>query len=206
MKNRSIPEFFIYLVCKCVLDMIQKYKATIPLSKKFFRNYELKGNMSLYAVHEFLCSEFLFSPDQMVLFQGINAAGKVVHEYGLFDMGDGSMDNVTLRDTITREEVTVRYIYNLAKNLYMDLTWEGEEEDARHAQYPRTAGGKGDNPLQFSSAYKDAPEEIIPAPHPDIPDDDEDFDDEDDDDEDDDETDDEGFDEDELPEGEETVK
>jgi len=182
--------------------MIFKYKVTIPASRTFFRDVEINEGSSLYRVMEFLQSQMNFVPDMMILFQGIDEKGKVLHEYGLFDMGDGSIDNVTLRDAAERGEVVLRFIYNLSKNLYLDLTFAGECEADARAEYPRVTGEKGHAPQQFSAVYVEDDYENRPhgIPHPvadDVPDDDDDDDDADD--EKDDEE--EGYDEDELPEG-----
>ena len=80
--------------------MVYKYKASIPGSKVFMREYEIKGETSLYRLHDFLVNDLDFSPDQMVAFRGLDANGKTASEYGLFDMGDGSMDMVTVGQTI----------------------------------------------------------------------------------------------------------
>jgi len=179
--------------------MILQYKATIPNSKSFFRDFEFKGTSSLYKVMEFVQHQMAFVPDMMILFQGIDEAGKVVREYGLFDMGDGSIDNVTVADTAARGDVILRFVYNLSKNLYIDLSLVGETETDPRAEYPRTTAEKGHAPLQFSGTYVEDDFENRPhgIPHP--VEGDEDIDDGDDDDEKEDEE--EVFDEEELPEG-----
>ena len=135
--------------------MIYKYAATIPNSKIFLREYEIPSDMKLFKLHEFLQNDLGFSPDQMVLFQSINDNGKISKEYGLFDMGDGSMDTVSLEKTIKLGEMTLRYLYNLDKNLYITLTFIEEQEPKPREFYPRTVNEVGKNPEQFSSKYED---------------------------------------------------
>jgi hypothetical protein len=135
--------------------MIYTYKATIPYSKVFMREYEIPSNMKLFKFHEFLQNDLGFSPDQMVLFQGINSNGNKRKEYGLFDFGDGSMDTVSLELTAQRGETTLRYIYNLDKNLYINLDLISKNEPQPREYYPRTINEKGRNPEQFSSKYDD---------------------------------------------------
>jgi len=182
--------------------MIFKYKVTIPNSKQFFRDYEFSGSSSLFKVMEFVQSQMNFVPDMMILFQGLDAGGKVLHEYGLFDMGDGSIDNITLEAAGKQGDAVLRFIYNLSKNLYMDFTFEGVGEVDGRVEYPRMTAEKGYAPQQFSAVYVEDDYENRPhgIPHP------VESDDFDDDDDDDDETegsdiDNEGFDESELPEG-----
>lgn len=178
--------------------MILQYKATIPNSKLFFRDFEFKGNSSLYKVMEFIQGQLVFVPDMMILFQGIDEKGKVVREYGLFDMGDGAIDNVTIGESVKRGDAVLRFIYNLSQNLYVDLTFVGETDADPRAEYPRTIAEKGHAPLQFSSKYVEDDYENRPhgIPHPvegdDVVDDDDD---------DGNEDDEEVFDAEELPEG-----
>lgn len=139
--------------------MIYKYKVTLPGNKFFLREYEVKSDMRLYKLHEFLQNDLAFAPDQMVIFEGVDKNGAVLHEYGLFDMGDGSMDTVTIEKTIQRGESVLHYVYNLNKNLFLILTFVSEEEFIPRESYPRMMAEKGRNPDQFSSRYEDFDEE-----------------------------------------------
>lgn len=135
--------------------MIYKYRVTLPNNKFFLREYEVKSEMKLFRLHEFLQNDLGFAPDQMVLFEGVDKDGVVLHEYGLFDMGDGSMDTVTVEKTMNRGEVVLHYVYNLSKNLFLILTFVSEEEFIVRESYPRMMAEKGRNPDQFSSHYDD---------------------------------------------------
>ena len=84
--------------------MIFKYKATIPESKTFVREYEVKSDMNLFKFNSFILNDLGFAPDQMVIFRGIDANGVLCSEYGLFDLGDGSMDKVTFADVVAKGE------------------------------------------------------------------------------------------------------
>ena len=185
--------------------MIFKFKVTFPYSKQFFRDYEFKGESSLYKVMEFIQNQLGFVPDMMILFQGLDENGKILHEYGLFDMGDGSIDNVTVADTQKRGETVLRFVFNLSKNLYLDLSFVGTGDVDARTDYPQVTGEKGHAPQQFSSVYVDDDYENHPhgLPHPVEGDelDDEDEEDEEDEDDEDDEDDEMVFDKSELPEG-----
>lgn len=136
--------------------MVYKYRASIPGSKVFMREYEIKGETSLYRLHDFLSNDFAFAPDQMVLFRGLDANDKFCSEYGLFDMGDGSMDMVSVAKTIAKGEVNLMYIFDLHKERGVKLTLIGEVEESRRASYPRLTAEKGRNPEQFAKGYDDA--------------------------------------------------
>lgn len=135
--------------------MIYKYRASIPGSKVFMREYEVKGETTLYRLHDFLVNDLDFSPDQMVAFRGLSPQGKVVSEYGLFDMGDGSMDMVTIEKTVGKGETDILYVFDVRKDRVIRLTLVGEVEQAPRASYPRLVAEKGRNPEQFANGYDD---------------------------------------------------
>ena len=135
--------------------MVYKYRASIPGSKVFMREYEIKGETTLYKLHDFLTNDLDFAPDQMVAFRGLNAADKVMGEYGLFDMGDGSMDMITIEKTIKRGETSLLYVFDLRKDRVIKLTLVGEVEESRRVSYPRLVAEKGRNPEQFANGYDD---------------------------------------------------
>ena len=135
--------------------MIYIYKATLPKSKVFMREYQVDSASSLFEFHQFLLDDLLFSPDQMVLFRGLNKSGKVKSEYGLFDMGDGTLDSVSLKKTIDSGELSLEYVFNMFKDRFLVLTYVGEVEKAPRTSYPRLVAEKGKNPDQFASSYED---------------------------------------------------
>jgi len=135
--------------------MIYRYKASIPGSKVFMREYEIKGETTLYRLHDFLVNDLDFSPDQMVAFRGLDENEKLRSEYGLFDMGDGSMDMVTIEKAIKKGEVNLLYVFDLRKDRVIKLTLMGEVEESRRASYPRLVAEKGRNPEQFANGYDD---------------------------------------------------
>lgn len=177
--------------------MVLRIRATFPQSKVFYKIYAVKDEMNLFAFNRFILNDLGFAPDQMVSFEGYDQTGALCSEYGLFDLGDGSMDQVTFASIIAKGEVEVRYLFDMRNDRYIKLVFEGEEPASVLNTYPCLLEEKGHAPDQFSTAYEDY--EAVPAPgapHP-VPVDDEDFDD-DDDDEDDEDDEEEIFDEDEL--------
>ena len=165
--------------------MVYQFRATIPESKIFFRVYEIKGDMSLFKFNLFLVDDLGFSPDQMVLFEGYDDAGTLCSEYGLFDLGDGSMDTVTFDKIAERGEVELHYCFDLRNGRYIKLVLEGEGETSAMRAYPRIVAENGQNPDQFRARYEEAP--AVPKLHPyrdsavvgDVGDEDDDLDDED---------------------------
>lgn len=135
--------------------MILKYRATLPKHKSFLREYDIKGESTLFKLHDFLQNDLGFSPDQMVLFRGVDKDGVVLRKYGLFDLGDGSMDTVTLEKTLSRGEEVLQYVYNIQLNLYIQLTFVSEADFLVKESYPRLLVEKGRNPDQFSAVYED---------------------------------------------------
>lgn len=136
--------------------MIYKFRASIPGSKVFMREYEVEGGSTLYEFNRFLVNDLGFSPDQMVLFKGIDNSGKERSEYGLFDMGDGSMDEVTVERVVTRrKEVELHYLFDLRRSSYIRLDFIELLQEQPRASYPRLVAEKGRNPEQFSKSYED---------------------------------------------------
>ena len=181
--------------------MVYQFRATIPESKIFFRVYEIKGDMSLFKLNNFLVDDLGFSPDQMVLFEGYDAAGALCSEYGLFDLGDGAMDTVTVEKVIARGETELHYLFDMRNDRFIRLVLEGESGFVAMRAYPFLVAENGQNPDQFRARFEEAP--AVPKLHPfrdasKLADLDDDLDDEDLDDDEDDEDDDKIFDGEEL--------
>lgn len=115
----------------------------------------MDSRMSLYKLREYMDRELGFSPDQMTLFETFSANGKLSRRIGLFDFGDGSMDRVSIDNTVSHEETVLRYVFNLNLNLCIELRLEGEQEFNRRLSYPVLVAEKGRNPDQFSAVYED---------------------------------------------------
>lgn len=132
---------------------IYTYKATFPFSKIFFRTYEISGDTTLFALHKYLTDDLGFAPDQMIAFKGVDNEGKVRSIYGLFDMGSGTLDGVTIEKTLSKNEATLLYVFDIKRNKYLTLAKEGTADFAAHNSYPRLVAEKGRVPEQFASKY-----------------------------------------------------
>lgn len=135
--------------------MVYRFKASIDGNKIFMREYEIKGESSLYAFHRFLQNDLGFAPDQMVLFRGVSKGDKVKAEYGLFDLGDGTIDKVSVEKAVGKGEITLQYVYNTFKDKSIRLEFLGTEEPLSRRSYPRLVAERGRNPDQFSDDYDD---------------------------------------------------
>ena len=133
--------------------MIYRYKATIPQHKLFVRIYEARANSTLYTFHLFLQNDLSFSPDQQVFFCSVDPQGKVVHEYGLFDTGSGSMDQVHLEMLHQQGVDQIRYVFDIFNGRYLDIEFEGIEEELPRKTYPRTLTERGGAPDQFREEH-----------------------------------------------------
>ncbi len=141
--------------------MIYRIKATTEGSKNFLRMYEIKTSQTLYDLHEHIQSDLGYAPDQMIEFRTLNATGEEAHEYGLFDMGDGSIDTITMQDLEEREEMTLFYVFDMHNDRTIRLEIIEEDEIAPRKVYPLTSEEKGIAPDQFDPNKKD--EKELPA-------------------------------------------
>jgi hypothetical protein len=144
--------------------MIYRFTATVDSLKGFMRQYELRGANTLFDFHEHIVSDLNFAPDQMVLFRVEGAKGKPSKEYGLFDLGNGSMDEIHIEKLVKQQETTLLYVFDVRDNRALRLSFAGTDEELPRKSYPRTADEKGDAPSQFldrqgNEAYEDEEEE-----------------------------------------------
>jgi hypothetical protein len=135
--------------------MVYRYKATIVGNKIFLREYEIKGSISLYSLHLFLQDDLGFAPDQIVMFRGLDKHNKVKGEYGLFNLGDGAMDSISLEKVINAGQLKLLYVYDIYKDRFITLEFMSKEEELARRPYPRLVAEKGKNPDQFSDNYDD---------------------------------------------------
>ncbi|MFA6770263.1 MAG: hypothetical protein WCR71_03730 [Bacteroidales bacterium] len=135
--------------------MVYRYKVTIPGNKIFMREYEVKASTSLYSYSIYLVNDLGFAPDQLVVFRALDKKGKVKKEYGLFDLGDGTMDSVTIEELVKQGLGTLEYVYDMFKDRALLLEVLSREELLLKKSYPRLIAEKGKNPDQFSDNYDD---------------------------------------------------
>ncbi|MDR2449884.1 MAG: hypothetical protein LBD52_08000 [Prevotellaceae bacterium] len=131
--------------------MIYRLKITAVFPKDFMRVVEIKASQTLYTLHEHLQNDLGYAPDQMVVFRTLTEKGKVKKQYGLFDMGDGSIDTLTLAELKRRNELDIQYVFDLRNNRFLKIEFTGEDEASPRKAYPLTADEKGLPPDQFDA-------------------------------------------------------
>lgn len=140
--------------------MSYKYRVTLSGIKGFYRVYQINGDSTLYSLHKQMRSDMEFPQDQLILFKGLDSSGNVVGRFGLFDLGDGATDDVTIAKTIKDGITSFVYFYDVTSKKSVTLTFEGEADESVEA--PVIIDSKGPNPVEFENGYvafEDLPEE-----------------------------------------------
>ena len=158
--------------------MVFRVRVTLAGIKGFFRLYFISGATTLYDIHKQLRSDLEFAQDQIIMFKALDVTGGVVARYGLFDLGSGTVDRVSLEDTVKAGTDSMVYFYDVTNRKSVILTIEGEAEGEKVSGIVLKES-KGPNPIEFENgyvAYEDLPERqrYLPGEEPE----DEDFDDE----------------------------
>lgn len=140
--------------------MSYKYRVTLSGIKGFYRVYQINGDSTLYSLHKQMRSDMEFPQDQLILFKGLDSSGNVVGRFGLFDLGDGATDEVTIAKSIKDGITSFVYFYDVTSRKSVTLTLEGEADGSVEA--PVIIESKGPNPIEFENGYvafEDLPEE-----------------------------------------------
>ena len=160
--------------------MTLKYRVTLTGIKGFFRVYELDAETTLYTFHKQLRSDLEFPQDQLILFKALDGKEGVVARYGLFDLGSGTVDNITLKQTLDAGVVKFVYFYDVTSRKSVDITFEEEVPGKKISPlFPLLTDTKGPSPLEFENGYvafEDLPPEEKHLPGEEGWDDDDDFD------------------------------
>lgn len=131
--------------------MLYKYRVTLAGIKGFYRVYEMGGETTLYEFHKQMRADMEFPQDQLIMFKALDAGGGVVARYGLFDLGSGTVDNVTVAQTVKSGVASFLYFYDVPNRKSVIVTFEGEEEGAECS--PSIVDSKGPNPIEFENGY-----------------------------------------------------
>lgn len=133
--------------------MVMKYRVSLPGIKGFARVYELKGNSTLYTFAKRMKTDMSFPQDQLVLFKAFDATGAVSARYGVFDLGAGTIDSVTLEQTVKKGELSFTFFYDTTNAKSVIVTYEGGVEERKDVAYPRLVETKGPDPIEFENGY-----------------------------------------------------
>lgn len=142
--------------------MVLRYRVSLAGLKGFARVYEVKSTMTLYDFHKRLRDDLDFPHDQLIQFKALDAAGGLVARYGLFDLGSGAVDAVSLGETVEKGVASFLYFYDVANRKSVIVTCEGEVDARKGTAYPVLVESKGPNPIEFENgyvAYEDLPDE-----------------------------------------------
>ena len=131
--------------------MIYHLKITAVFPKDFMRVVEIKAAQTLYTLHEHLQNDLGYAPDQMVVFRTLNEKGKVKKQYGLFDIGHGSIDTLTLAELKARNELNMQYIFDIRNDRFLKIEFIETGEASPRKAYPLTADERGSPPDQFDA-------------------------------------------------------
>ena len=133
--------------------MILRYKVSLPGIKGFARVYELKESTSLYSFHKQMRADMDFPQDQLVLFKAFDQCGDVSARYGVFDLGNGTIDDITAGQCHKKGEDKFIYFYDTTNVKSVIVTFDGEGEVRKNAIYPLLVETKGPNPIDFENGY-----------------------------------------------------
>ena len=143
--------------------MIFRLRVTLTGIKGFFRIYHVNGATTLYTLHKQMRADMEFPQDQLIMFKALDVEGGVVGRYGLFDLGSGTVDQMSLEKVVKAGASSFVYFYDVTNRKSVNITVEGEAEGATALpDYPVIAESKGPNPIEFENgyvAYEDLPDE-----------------------------------------------
>jgi hypothetical protein len=119
------------------------------------REYHVPSTFSLYDFNRFIASELDFDDSQQSVFFLLDANGKKIESYSLFDMGYGAMDAVTLEDLNSKGMTNLLYTFDFFNNRSLYIEFQGETDALPRVSYPVVAQSKGDAPGQFIEKFED---------------------------------------------------
>ncbi|MBP5635903.1 MAG: hypothetical protein J6X25_00070 [Bacteroidales bacterium] len=163
--------------------MVFRVRVTLSGIKGFYRVYSAGADTTLYTLHKQMRADMEFPQDQLIMFKAMDCLGDVVARYGLFDLGSGAVDDVTLAKAVKDGAASFVYFYDVTNRKSVNISIE-EEVEGLSSAYPVIVDSKGPNPIEFENGYvafEDLPDHQRHLPGEGIPglDDDEDFDDDD---------------------------
>jgi len=133
--------------------MVYSFKVTLTGIKGFYRIYHLSGDNTLYTFHKQMRSDMEFPQDQLILFKAFDESGGVVARYGLFDLGNGAVDDVTVAAVVKKGIKSFVYFYDVTNKKSVNISYEGPVEGAPAKGCPALVDVKGPNPIEFENGY-----------------------------------------------------
>lgn len=134
--------------------MIYSFRVTLSDIKGFYRLYHLSSENTLYSFHKQMRADMEFPQDQLILFKALASDGEtVLARYGLFDLGYGAVDEITIADVVARGVASFVYFYDVTNKKSVNITFEGETVDEKAPSFPFLSEVKGPNPIEFENGY-----------------------------------------------------
>lgn len=131
--------------------MVYQFRVSLAGIKGFYRVYQMGGKTTLYDFHKQMRADMEFPQDQLIMFKALDAVGEVVGRYGLFDLGSGTVDAVTVESTVKAGVTEFRYFYDVPNRKSVIITFDGTEDVP--ACPPAIVDVKGPNPIEFENGY-----------------------------------------------------
>ncbi len=131
--------------------MVYKFRVTLAGIRGFFRVYEMGGETTLYEFHKQMRADMEFPQDQLIMFKAMDDGLNVVARYGLFDLGGGTVDKVTVAQTVKAGVSSFLYFYDVPNRKSVIVTFEGTEDKPECP--PTLVDVKGPNPVEFENGY-----------------------------------------------------
>ena len=152
--------------------MVFKIKVTLSGIKGFYRIYLVNGATTLYTLHKQLRADMEFPQDQLIMFKALTSDGSVTGRYGLFDLGSGTVDAVSLEKAVKAGAASFVYFYDVTNRKSVNISVEEDASAAKvNPDFPVLTETKGPNPIEFENGYvafEDLPEKqrFLPGEEP----------------------------------------
>lgn len=131
--------------------MVYQFRVTLAGIKGFFRVYHMDPSCTLYSFHKQMRADMELPQDQLIMFKALGNDGGVIARYGLFDLGSGTVDMVSVDQTVKAGVASFVYFYDVPNRKSVIVTFEGMDEGTINA--PVIVESKGPNPIEFENGY-----------------------------------------------------
>lgn len=128
-----------------------RVRVSLPNIKGFARVYLLDSRNTLYAFHKQMLSDMEFPQDQMVLFKAFDAKGSLVARYATFDLGQGSIEHISIQHAINEGVTNFVYFYDTTNKKSVIITIE--DQVSEKTANPTLIESKGPVPEVFLNGY-----------------------------------------------------
>lgn len=131
--------------------MTYLFRVSLPGIKGFYRIYEVNGRNTLYQFHKQMVADMDFPSDQLVLFKAFDRKAELVAKYATFDLGNGSIDKITIESAVKAGITEFTYFYDTVNKKSVIITFEGSGDNA--VTLPSLLDSKGPAPEAFLNGY-----------------------------------------------------